>query len=120
MRTNGLSPAPKPPATLSAHARRWWASIREEYDITEAGGLLILQTAGEAYDRMKAAQAIIKAEGMTTTDRHGQLKAHPCCQIEQVNRQQLLASLKALNLDLEPLKSRIGRPSGSKGFGIVA
>ena len=79
----------------------------------------MLTAAGEAYDRMKQAQAVIKKAGMTVVDRHGQLKAHPCCLIEQANRAQLLTAIKSLGLDIEPLQPRAGRPAGSRTLRAV-
>ena len=120
MKATTLTQSPKPPATLSAAGRKWWQRIQQEYQITSSGGLLVLTAASEAFDRMKEAQAVISKEGLTVTDRHGQIKVHPCTQIERDSRSQLLAALRALSLDLEPLQSRPGRPSGSKSFGMGA
>jgi P27 family predicted phage terminase small subunit len=102
----------KPPSTLSVSARKWFENIQQEYAITDAGGLLILTTAAEAYDRMKQAQAVVTKEVLTFTDRHGQMKMHPACQVERDNRSQLFTAMRALNLNIEPLAARPGRPSG--------
>jgi len=61
---------------------------------------------------MKEAQETLAKEGLVVTDRHGQQRAHPCTAIERDNRAQMLSALKQLNLDLEPLQPRIGRPAG--------
>jgi glutathione S-transferase len=45
-------------------------------------------------------------------DRFGQPKPHPLLATERDARAQFLAALKALNLDLEPLRDRVGRPGG--------
>ncbi|HVW69190.1 MAG TPA: P27 family phage terminase small subunit [Steroidobacteraceae bacterium] len=87
-------------------------SIREEYDIKDPGGLLILASAVEAFDRMRQAQRRLKREGLTVKDRFGQAKAHPAAVIERDSRAAMLAALKQLNLDLEPLEGRPGRPNG--------
>ena len=47
---------PKPPSNLSPPARKWWRTIADEYAIVDGAGLLILNTAAEAFDRMKEAQ----------------------------------------------------------------
>jgi P27 family predicted phage terminase small subunit len=88
-----------------------WRQLRDEYSIDDAGGLVVLAAACEAFDRMRAAQTILRAEGLTTMDRFGQTKAHPMTLTERDSRAQMLAALKQLNLDLEPLKS-VGRPAG--------
>lgn len=101
----------KPPKGLSKQAGVWWKKILNEYEIDDEAGFIILQTALEAFDRMKEAQRIITKQGLTITDRFGQIRAHPLCTVERDARSQFLLSIKALNLDLEPI-GEIGRPSG--------
>jgi P27 family predicted phage terminase small subunit len=100
----------QPPSGLSAEARAWWRRLAAEHDIADAPGRLLLQTALEAFDRMRGAQRAIKKDGATVLDRFGQRKAHPLLSTERDARAQMLASLKALNLDLEPLNRGPGRP----------
>lgn len=111
---NPIRKPPKPPKHLSTEGRRWWAKIADEYSIDDEAGLLVLQTAFEAFDRMRAAQAQVGAEGSTVTDRFGQTKAHPLLPIERDARGQFLAALKQLNLDIEPLADAPGRPAGGR------
>jgi P27 family predicted phage terminase small subunit len=106
---------PKPPKTLSAEAKGLWSAIRNEYDIIDPGGLLILTSGCEAFDRMRQAQRRLKREGLTVKDRFGQAKANPLTLIERDSRAAMLAALKQLNLDLEPLDQRPGRPVGRIG-----
>ncbi|MGE4194624.1 MAG: phage terminase small subunit P27 family [Pseudodesulfovibrio sp.] len=103
---------PKAPAHLSKEAKSWWDNIMNEYEIQDQAGQLILQTGLEAFDRMRQAQGLLKKEGMTTVDRFGQPKAHPMTIVERDNRAAMLAALRQLNLDLEPLNDRPGRPAG--------
>lgn len=100
------------PKTLSTEGRTWWKRIVTEYDVTDDGGRLLLQTALEAFDRMRNCQAAIKRDGEMVKDRFDQLKPHPLLPAERDARAQMLAAMKALNLDLEPLRDRVGRPSG--------
>lgn len=102
-------PAPK---HLSALARAQWKLLMDDYTIQDQAGLLLLQTGMEAYDRMHAAQALITKYGAVTTDRFGQLRSNPATVIERDSRAAMLSALKALNLDLEPLNPRPGRPGG--------
>jgi len=102
----------KAPKHLSKEAKRLWERLLKEYEIEDEAGLLILATGLEAFDRMREAQMIIKTEGMQVTDRFDQKKAHPLTTVERDSRAAMLASLKALNLDLEPLNERPGRPAG--------
>jgi P27 family predicted phage terminase small subunit len=94
---------PKPPKHLSADARRWWQEIQAEYRIVDPGGRLLLQTAMEAFDRMRQSQTIISEQGATLKDRFDQVKSHPQLTIERDARSQMIQSLKALALDPEQL-----------------
>jgi P27 family predicted phage terminase small subunit len=105
--------APKPPKGLSAEARRWWREIRDEYDIRDAAGLLLLQTAAEQFGRMRAEEAVIDREGSTVKDRFGQPKQHPAVLNAREARSAMLKCLRSLNLDLEPVRDTVGRPGGS-------
>lgn len=102
----------KPPAHLSAKARKWWVRIVGDWLLDETG-LLILQSAMEAFDRMTQAQGIIAQEGPVVADRFGQPKQHPATLVERDSRAAMLAALKALHLDLEPLNDGPGRPAGA-------
>jgi P27 family predicted phage terminase small subunit len=103
-----------PPRHLSREAKGWWAKLQEDFGIEDAAGLLILTTAAEAFDRMRGAQKLIKKHGATCLDRFGQTKANPATTIERDSRAAMLAALKALNLDIEPLKEHAGRPAGRR------
>jgi P27 family predicted phage terminase small subunit len=105
--------APQPPQALSKAARSRWRQLVDEYAITDPAGLQILEAALEAFDRMRAAQRTIKKDGATFKDRYGQPRAHPLLVVERDSRAAMLAALKQLNLDLEPLRDRPGRPGGT-------
>ena len=111
MKKHGHKPAADAaPASLSGEARTLWRRLRDGYSIDDAAGLLLLGTAVEAFDRMRQAQAQLAADGLTIKDRHGTAKSHPCCAVEVQSRTAMLAALKALRLDLEPLGDGPGRP----------
>ena len=99
------------PKHLSQDARRIWDQIMDEYQIDDSAGRLLLQTALEAFDRMKSAAARIDADGEAIEDRFGQIKPHPLLPAERDARSQMLSALKQLNLDLEPLRDAPGRPT---------
>lgn len=107
-----MKKSPAPPKSLSAAAKRWWKEIADEFSIEDPGGIAILTLAAEAFDRMREAQALIKAEGMVAEDRFRQKKPHPAVVIERDCRAQILGALRALNLDTEPLNPAPGRPPG--------
>jgi P27 family predicted phage terminase small subunit len=100
-----------PPRGLSPEAEAWRRKIVEGFEIDDNAGALILTTAMEALDRLRQAQKLIDREGITTTDRFGQVKQHPATMVERDSRTALLRSLKALNLDIEA-PGEIGRPPG--------
>lgn len=102
-------PAPK---HLSKEARQWWDKLQAEYDLSDEAGQLLLQTALESFDRMRACQKTIKKEGQTVRDRFDQDKPHPLLAAERDARSQMLQAIKALNLDIEPLQNGPGRPGG--------
>ena len=87
------------PKHLSSEAKKTWQKLSDEFNIDDNAGLLLLQTAMEAFDRMRQAQAQIRADGMTISDRFGQPKPHPLLITERDARSALLAALKALRLD---------------------
>ena len=109
---NSAPQPPKPPKGLTREACRWWRRLIAEYEIGDEAGLLLLQTALESFDRMREAQAALAKDGLTVADRFGQVKVHPLTVVERDSRGQMLASLRALNLDLEPVQPRPGRPGG--------
>lgn len=96
---------------LSNQARKLKKSLSKEYDISDEAGVLLLQTAMEAYDEFQDAKAIVDREGLTVRGDRGGIKAHPLLSVIRDSRGQFLMALKHLNLDIEPLKG-IGRPAG--------
>ena len=102
----------KAPKHLSREAKKQWDKLLYEYEIADEAGLFLLQTGLEAFDRMREAQAKIKKEGMQVADRFGQMKAHPLITVERDARSAMLQAVKGLNLDIEPLQERVGKPNG--------
>lgn len=100
------------PSGLSAAAAGWWARLCEEYGIEDQAGLLLLETAMRAFDRMTQASELIDTHGAVTADRFGQLRPNPATTIERDSRAAMMSALKNLNLDLEPV-GKIGRPPGA-------
>lgn len=100
------------PSHLKPAGAKLWRELVDEYGIADAAGLALVSTAAEALDRVKAAQTAIEEHGACVTDRYGQVKVNPACGLEKDARNGLLAALKALNLDLEPLRDAPGRPAG--------
>jgi phage terminase small subunit len=86
--------------------RRRVESLVEEFEIEDTGGLLVLQSFGNAEAREQSARDQIEREGQTVLDRFDQAKPHPLLSVERDARSQKLQALKALNLDLEPLTNK--------------
>ena len=104
---------PQPPGHLGKHGRAFWRAVQAEYSVADAAGLELLTTAATCLDRMRAAQAAIAQHGELTIDRYGSPKLNPACGLEKDARAGFLASVRALNLDLEPLRDAPGRPAGT-------
>jgi hypothetical protein len=102
---------PRVPTGLSPDSARVWRELMREFELDDAAALLLLTTALEARDRMRAAAEIVAREGLMVEDVHGK-RAHPALAIERLARRAMLESLRALNLDIEPLRDRVGRPPG--------
>jgi phage terminase small subunit len=105
----GKSPL-KPPNHLTAAGRRLWVDIVTQYRIGDAAGQALVTTAAECLDRIREAQRTIRQHGALVPDRYGALKQNPACFLERDARAGMLSALRALNLDLEPLRDR-GRPT---------
>jgi len=103
-------PLPKAPRHLKAAGRRLWADIVAQYRVHDAAGLAYVTAAAEALDRIREAQAAIRKHGTLVADRYGGVKQNPACFLERDARAGMLSALRALNLDLEPLRDR-GRSS---------
>jgi len=99
------------PSGLSSAAGEWWKKLVCDFSIDDSGGLLLLETALQAFDRMHEARGLIETHGAVTFDRFGQLRPNPATVIERDSRAAMLSALKALNLDLEPV-GPVGRPPG--------
>lgn len=96
---------------LSKEATKLKRVLQKEYDIRDNAGILLVQTAFEAYDQVQEAQKVVDEQGLTVRGDRGQIKAHPLLSVIRDSRAQFLMALKHLNLDIEPLKG-IGRPPG--------
>jgi P27 family predicted phage terminase small subunit len=89
---------PDCPKHLSPASRALWAHVRNQYHVDDAPGLQLLQALCEARDRADQAREVIRSEGLTTTDRFGQSRAHPAVAIERDARAQVIAAIRALRL----------------------
>ncbi len=107
---NSLPPTPK---GLSPAARKLWREICSDW-LLDRPALLVLKAGLEAHDRMLEAQLILAVDGPIILDRFHQKKMHPAALVERDSRAAMLAALRALKLDLEPPRDRLGRPPANK------
>jgi len=97
--------------TVRPEAKKEAKQLIAEYGISDAGGLILIRAIADSMTIELDSMDIVAIDGLTVTDRFGQIKSHPLCSVIRDSRAQKLAALKALNLDLEPIKP-IGRPPG--------
>jgi len=88
------------PRHLNTKAKKFYKEIFQDFTIDDAAGRSLLLAAAEAYQRCNEAREIIKKSGgCVITDRFGQVKPHPAVSIERDARTQVIAALRALNLN---------------------
>lgn len=90
---------PKPPAHLSAESKKLWQRLFDDYALNDAAGLLLLQSACEAYDRLQEARKVLAKESSVIRDRWGQPKPHPAAGVERDARTQMHSALRLLKLE---------------------
>ena len=96
------------PDHLTVEGAELWAKIATEFDLDDPAGELLLTTACECYDLMKAAQAIVATGGIVVQDRWGIDKENPAVTTAKNARAHMLMALKALRLDVEPIQQKAG------------
>jgi phage terminase small subunit len=101
-----------PPAHLGEAGTRLWSDIVRQYRIGDGAGLVLVTTAAECLDRMRQAQEAIREHGLLLADRYGGKRQNPACVVERAARDGMINALKALNLNLEPLRDRADHVAG--------
>src|SRR5262249_39755863 len=86
------------PANLGETGAHLWRSITAEYQITDSGGIAMLEQACLAADRAKECCDIIAADGAVISTKHG-LKDHPLLRHELAARSFVVRTLARLGLD---------------------
>jgi hypothetical protein len=99
---------PRPPKGLPAEVRHWWAAIVAGWELEQAA-LAMLRTAAEAYAGELQALADIRQRGQLVGG-----KVNPSVRVARDMALVKLRAIKALNLDLEPLRDKAGRPPGPR------
>ena len=89
-----------------------WSDLIREYGIDDPAGLKLLQSSCESYDLIQQCLQAIRDDGLMMETETGQKKPHPLLPTMRDARSSMLQALKSLNLDLEPLREKPGRPGG--------
>ncbi len=87
--------------------------MMSEYEISDSGGLALLEQACAAVDGVAECDAILERDGLMIRGRFGP-KEHPLLKHQLALRAFVCRTLQRLGLNLEPIKS-VGRPG--RGFG---
>jgi hypothetical protein len=103
---------PAPPEHLGEDGLQLWRGIQAEYGIVDPAGLELLRQAAECADRIASVRRQIDDQGELLVIRNIP-RVNPLCAVERDQRAALVRCLRNLNLDLEPLRDRPGRPPGS-------
>lgn len=88
------------PAHLSKEMQKFYKSIMNDFAL-DAHHIVLLTRACEHLDRAAEARRVVDIEGITTTDRYGSIKPHPCVDIALKSDNAARLMLKELNLDFE-------------------
>jgi phage terminase small subunit len=99
----------KMPKGLSRESQRLWKSTVNTW-VLDGPGLTLLEDACKSLDRRRAAEAVVRKEGMTQVDRFRQIKAHPCMGIIRDEVSSFVRLLKQLGLDVAGAAENARRP----------
>jgi P27 family predicted phage terminase small subunit len=72
----------KPPAHLSPSSKKWFSNVLDDFDLEESD-VKLLTLASESWDRATLARETIAREGLTYTDRLGNIRKHPAVSIAE-------------------------------------
>jgi phage terminase small subunit len=84
---------------LSKEARELFEDAVELYGIDDAVGQKHLLLAAEALDELRRAQVELRRSGLTTRDRHGCVRPHPCVAIARAARSAYVSQFRLLRLE---------------------
>jgi hypothetical protein len=105
--TKAKPTADRPPKHLAEPEAHVWTRLRAEYGLGDAPALLLLEVLCDALAVVRRARELIDREGVSVDG-----KPHVLCKVMNDGQKTVLASLKALQLDMEPLRDGPGRPPG--------
>ncbi len=105
---------PASPDKLGPHGWALWDRVHREYRIEDAGGVELLLLACLARDRAASCRQTIDRDGELIATKHGP-REHPLLRAELGAMAFCVKTLRALGLDVEPLRATAGRPPGWAG-----
>jgi P27 family predicted phage terminase small subunit len=88
------------PAGLGAHGKALWTKLQAGYGVVDPAGLAVIEQAAKAIDRLEECRRAIARDGVTTTDRWGQVKPHPLLASERDARAGVLAAIRQLGAEV--------------------
>jgi hypothetical protein len=97
------------PDKLGPVGQALWARINAEYRIEDAGGRELLGLACLARDRAATCREQIDQDGELLKTKNG-FREHPLLRAELAAMAFCVKTLRALGLDVEPLRATSGRP----------
>jgi hypothetical protein len=100
-----------PPPNLGSVGQKLWQSVLTDYEISDAGGLALLEQIAFAYERAERLRVEIDRDGEIVRGRNG-IREHPGLRGELAARSFVARSLQRLGVNLEAV-GRVGRPSSS-------
>jgi phage terminase small subunit len=92
----------------------WWRSLTRRYRFGPQH-LRVLACAAEAWDRKEEARVMLANDGLTTTNREGDLRPHPAIAIERDSRLAFVRAVRELAVD-DDLPAADTRPPRLKGY----
>lgn len=107
MKTDSVN---NPPKNLSLAARRHWARITRDYELTSDAAML-LETGLANWDMAQDARKLLRKEGMVLNGRR-----HPAIEIQKLGDSLFMRAMRELGLNISDAGDP-GRPPDSLGAG---
>jgi phage terminase small subunit len=110
-------PAPSwapPPKDLAAPEALFWTAVIAEFALVDSPALAVLERACRALQLARECREKVEADGLLMESSQG-TRAHPLIRVGQDADKAFLAAIKALALDIEPLRDGPGRPPAMGG-----
>jgi phage terminase small subunit len=93
---------PAAPSHLEPEERRFWDAILADYAVDSDAALMHLRVACDALAQARKCQEQINTDGVLIVDRRGNSRAHPLLKEATTARNNYLAAMRALHLDIGP------------------